>query len=57
MGWTGRDCRQSDQYRKNFGSSGSGSLKKIEKKRIGRTSEAESGGGPIQQPIFATKSS
>src|SRR5437867_12055856 len=31
MGWTRRDCRQSDQYRKNFGSSGGGSLKRSKK--------------------------
>jgi hypothetical protein len=31
MDWIGRDCRQSDRYRKNFGASGGGSLKKFEK--------------------------
>jgi hypothetical protein len=32
-------------------------LKKFGKKRIGQTSELESANWPIQNPIFATKSS
>jgi IS5 family transposase len=36
--WVGlRDCGQSDQYRKNFGPPGGGSLKNVRKERIGAT--------------------
>src|SRR5262245_50313235 len=57
MGWIGSNCRQSDQYRKNFGLSGGGSLKRYGKKRIDRTRDGKSGDRPIRKPIFATKSS
>src|SRR5438034_10410505 len=57
MGWIGRDCRQSDQYRKNFGPSGGGSLKKFEKTRIDRTSGSRIRWWADPKAYFATKSS
>jgi hypothetical protein len=51
------DCGQSDQYRKNFGRSGGGSLKKFEKSESACPTKSNSGNRPIQNLIFATKSS
>jgi hypothetical protein len=57
MGWTGSNCRQSDQYRKNFGFSSGWKFEKYGKKRIGRTPDGKSGDTPILKAFFATKSS
>src|SRR5215813_10415110 len=57
MGWIGSNCRQSDQYRKNFGPSRGGRLKKVGKSESARTHLAENRDGPIPKPSFATKSS